>query len=308
MLQDFITANRARIIELAQQRVRERTALKTTEGGTELGIPAFLSQLIDALELNALTGSRSNEPDNVGIRGTAAHYGYELLKSGFTVAQVVHGYGDVCQIVTELATQTDAAISPDDFRVFNRCLDDAIAGAVTAFQDQREAELAYEGTERLGVLAHEMRNLLNTATLSFEVLTKGVVGIRGSTGAIHSRALAELRLLVDRSLMEVRLEAGVPKLERTSLAEFIEPIHAAAAMQAEAHHHLFSVGPIERNVAMDVDRQLLRGALANLLQNAFKFSKVPGNVVLTARVTQERIALEVADSCGGLPPGEADGI
>ena len=308
MLHDFIIANRARIIALAEQRVRERTALKPSEGGTELGIPGFLSQLTDALAQNALTGSRSDQPDNVVIRGTAAQHGHDLLKNGFTVGQVVHGYGDVCQVVTELAIHTDASISSDDFRVFNRCLDDAIAGAVTAFQDQREAELAYEGTERLGVLAHEMRNLLNTAILSFEVLTKGMVGIRGSTGAIHSRALAELRLLVDRSLMEVRLEAGVPRIERTSLAEFIEPIRAVAAMQAEAHHLLFQVGPIERDIEVEVDRQLLSGALANLLQNAFKFSKAPGNVVLTTRVTRERIALEIADSCGGLPPGTADEI
>jgi signal transduction histidine kinase len=305
MLHDFISANRALIIELAGRRVRDRTALTTSEGGSELGIPGFLSQLTDALALNAVTGAPSNQPDNAGIRGTATRYGYDLLKSGFTVGQVVHGYGDVCQVVTELAINTNAAISPDDFRVFNRCLDDAIAGAVTAFQDHREAELTYEGTERLGVLAHEMRNLLNTAILSFEVLTKGMVGVRGSTGAIHARSLADLRLLVERSLMEVRLEAGVPRLERTCLAEFLEPIQAAAKMQAEAHHLRFSVGPVETNVVMEIDRQLLSAALANLLQNAFKFSKVHGSVLLTTRVTQGRVSLEVADSCGGLPAGGA---
>jgi signal transduction histidine kinase len=308
MLHDFIIENRDRIIELAQSRVRERTALKASEVGAELGIPGFLSQLTDALALNALTRSRSNQPDNLGIQGTATRYGYDLMKNGFTVAQVVHGYGDVCQVVTELATHTDAAISPDDFRVFNRCLDDAIAGAVTAFQDQREVEIAYEGTERIGVLAHEMRNLLNTAILSFEVLTKGMVGIRGSTGTIHARSLADLRLLVERSLTEVRLEAGVPRLERTALAEFVEPIRATAALQAEAHHLFFTVGPMDDDVVMEVDRQLLSSALNNLIQNAFKFSKAHGNVLLSAHVTQERISIEVADSCGGLPPGRADEI
>ena len=37
----------------------------------------------------------------------------------------------MCQSITELAVQTDASISANDFRLLNRCLDDAIAGAVT---------------------------------------------------------------------------------------------------------------------------------------------------------------------------------
>lgn len=48
-----------------------------------------------------------------------------------------------------------------------------IAGAVTAYGHQREQDLAHEGTERLGVLVHELRNLLNTAILSFDVIKRG---------------------------------------------------------------------------------------------------------------------------------------
>ena len=60
-------------------------------------------------------------------------HGHDLLLQGFTISQVVHDYGDVCQSVTDLAVETDAPISSDDFRTLNRCLDDAIAGAVTEY-------------------------------------------------------------------------------------------------------------------------------------------------------------------------------
>jgi hypothetical protein len=60
------------------------------------------------------------------------------LLQGFTVGQVVHGYGDVCQAVTDLAVEMGAPISTDDFRTLNRCLDDAIAGAVTEYAGEQD--------------------------------------------------------------------------------------------------------------------------------------------------------------------------
>jgi hypothetical protein len=49
------------------------------------------------------------------IGDTAASHGGPLLVQGFTVSQVVHGYGDVCQALTELAQETNAAITTDEF-------------------------------------------------------------------------------------------------------------------------------------------------------------------------------------------------
>ena len=53
---------------------------------------------------------------------------------------------------------TDANLGVEDFHAFNRCLDDAIAGAVTAYGRHREIDLASDGTERREVLTHELRN------------------------------------------------------------------------------------------------------------------------------------------------------
>ena len=53
------------------------------------------------------------------------------------MSQVVHDYGDVFQAITELAVETRAPISTEDFRALNRCLDDAIAGAVTEYGRER---------------------------------------------------------------------------------------------------------------------------------------------------------------------------
>ncbi len=125
---------------------------------------------------------------NPDIAVSAIQHGHDLLVQGFTVSQVVHDYGDVCQSITELAVEMNAPISTDDFRMLNQCLDDAIAGAVTEYgrernQSTRDGEAA-RGTEKLGFLAHELRNLVNTAILAFEVVKTGDVGVKGSTGNV----------------------------------------------------------------------------------------------------------------------------
>jgi len=224
MLRKFIVANRDLIIARARERVGKRMPAESREAQLEHGIPTFLTQLADALgglESSQALRLVSAESSSTKISDTAGRHGLELLRNGFTVGQVVHGYGDICQIVTELATDADAPISASDFHVFNRCLDDAIAGAVTAYGHHRDCDLVSESTEAKGALAHELRNLLHTATLSFDVIKKGKVGLTGSTGAIHSRSLAGLSTLVERALAEVRLESGTPKLQRLIMSEFI---------------------------------------------------------------------------------------
>src|SRR6476661_652308 len=129
------------------------------------------------------------------------------------MSQVVHDYGDICQSITELALETDAPITVHEFRTLNRCLDDAIAGAVTEYgrqsnQSTIDTETARE-TARLGFFSHELGNLINTGIIAFEILKAGNVGVAGSTGAVLQRSLLGLRSLVGRSLAELRLTEGV---------------------------------------------------------------------------------------------------
>jgi len=298
-LEAFLTENRAEIIERCRAKVGARHAPRPTDGELERGIPLFLDQLIATLRLH-----QAKNPDAAGV---ATEHGRELMNEGFTIAQLVHDYGDVCQSVTELAIEREAPISTEDFRVLNRCLDDAIADAVTEFARVRDLGVAKENNERLGVLAHEVRNLLSTATLTFEALKRGVVGASGSTAAVHERSLARLSSLVDRSLAEVRLEVGNYQRERIEVSRLLEEIEIGASLIARAKGLMFSIAlPTEAGLAVEADSQILSAVVFNLVQNAIKFTRPHGNVTLSARATAERVLIEVADECGGLPPGTAD--
>ena len=104
------------------------------------GVPVFLDQLVNALGLGLMS--------NPEIGRTALLHGHDLLRQGFSLSQVVHDYGDVCQSITELASETDAPISLDDFHTLNRCLDDAIAGAVTSTRANKISPLSMERPRR----------------------------------------------------------------------------------------------------------------------------------------------------------------
>ncbi len=302
MLDDFVIANRAAIIALAQERVASRSCPKPSEAELTNGIPVFLDQLGDALRLARL--SRGHEHKE--LKKTAGRHGQDLLRLGLTVAQVVRDYGDVCQAITELAVEQKAAIPADDFQTLNLCLDDAIAEAVTEYERQRDRSIENQGTERLGVLAHEQRNLLNAAILAFEMMSRGRVAPGGSTAVVLGRSLMGLRDLIDRSLADVRLDAGIGRLEPISVAEFIEEVEIGALIQSQARGLSFAVTSVDRTVTIEGDRPVLAAAVSNLLQNAFKFTRKQGNVSLTTRVTADRVLFEVEDECGGLSPGKAE--
>jgi signal transduction histidine kinase len=302
VLAEFIVANRDAIIAKARSRVSARAAPKASTLELVNGVPVFLDQLGDALRL-----ARANAAiDHDEIGKSAVRHGHDLLRLGLTIGQVVHDYGDVCQSITELAVESEAPITGPEFQTLNLCLDDAIAGAVTEYARQRELAIADHGTERLGTLAHEARNLLNTALLSFEAIKSGRVAPGGSTSLVHDRSLMGLRNLIDRSLAEVRLDAGIDHRERIAVAEFLEEVEIGAFVQAQSHRIAFEMALVDPSVTIEGDRQILAGAVSNLLQNAFKFTRKEGHVWLVTRVTADRVLFEVEDECGGLPAGKAE--
>jgi signal transduction histidine kinase len=300
ILHEFLTSKRAEIIARTQVKVALRNAPRAAEAELSHGIPLFVAQLIESL--------RRSEGSSDDINATATKHGDEMLRQGFTVGQVVHDYGNVCQAVTELAFELDMPITVEEFHALNRCIDDAIAQAVTEYARLREKSLSDQGTERMGILAHEMRNKLSTAMLALSILKGGQVAIGGPTGAILDRSLKGLNDLIDRSLAEIRLESTEHRREPIVMAEFIEEIEVGAVMEAKARDMRLSVDAIDCSVVVDGDRQLLGAAVANLLQNAFKFNRSNGTVHLRTRITPARVCIDIEDECGGLPEGKIDAL
>ena len=323
MMHDFLTANRAELIARCRVKVALRAPPGVPEEELAHGVSIFLDQLIKTLIVeqtaSPLQSRRVSGPSGGGkpvlseIGESATLHGKELQAHGFTMEEVVHDYGDLCQAISDLAVETSAPIGVDEFRTLNRCLDNAIANAVTEFGYQRDFIVADKQTialnERLGFFAHELRNQLCTATLALSIIKQGNVGLGGATGGVLDRALVGLSNLIDRSLAEVRMTAGMPIQHRLySLADFIAETKLSASLEADVKGCVLVVSDVDPLLAVDVDRDLLLSAVGNLLQNAFKFTRPLTEVTLNAYALADRILIDVLDHCGGLSPGSAESM
>jgi hypothetical protein len=218
MLHEFLTLNRKILISRCREKVAKRFEPTGTLATIDHGVPLFLQQLVETLRDEQTTdirgGDSESTPATTEIGRSAALHGAELLRRGFSVDQVVHDYGDVCQCVTALAVEQEISISTDEFRTLNRCLDNAIADAVASFGSARQTSIDAQAEtlqQRLVVFAAEHRRLIDIAIQSLAAIKTGNVGTSGATGTLLAHALEELRSLTDRTLPEILLASPSAK-------------------------------------------------------------------------------------------------
>jgi hypothetical protein len=183
---EFIEAHRDELIGRCRVKVAKRPVPPPPQAAIDHGVVVFLDQVVMELRHGP---SQTHEIDKSAIQ-----HGHDLLDRGFNVSQVVHDYGDICQSITDLAVEQSAPISADDFRTLNRCLDNAIASAVTEHARERQVTR----NER----SQELRNLTDAAITAFEVLQSGRVEVAERTGAMVHGSLMSIRALIDRQLAE----------------------------------------------------------------------------------------------------------
>jgi hypothetical protein len=205
MLHEFISSNRDELIKRCRAKVAKR--FSRIPGPEDHGVPLFLQQLVDTLRHEQADPQVTDPvptPAPTEIGRAAALHGAELLRTGYTIDQVVHGYGDICQAVTELAGEKKTAIAVDEFHTFNRCLDNAVADAVTAFAKGAAGAVANQ--------TDELRRLADTAIQAYAAINTGNIGLSGATGQLLMSTLTKLRALADRPLPEALRATGTTPL------------------------------------------------------------------------------------------------
>jgi signal transduction histidine kinase len=323
MMHVFIANNRAELLSRCKAKVAKRPQRAATEAQLSNGIPLFLEQLLQTLEAEEggddagslrISGAAGGEAgattvSEMGVSASA--HGKKLLELGFTVDQVVHDYGDLCQAITDLAVERDAPFGVDEFRTLNRCLDNAIAGAVTEFSYQRDLTLARKQEhvfeQRIGMLAHELRNGVSAAKLAVAALEVGNLSVAGATGGVLKRALDSMSVLIGAAIAEIRDKTVSPTTrDVVQVAELLAKAAKSAGLYAQESRCAFTIAPVDPELEVEVDVERVLGALANLLQNAFKFTAPGSEVAFSATLFGSFVRIDVRDHCGGLPHGSIE--
>jgi hypothetical protein len=207
-LQEFIETNHAKLLSMTREKVAKRSKeprpddRETKDGAskpsrsddleTKHGVHVFLHEMAEALAAEAKRDpaqrAEADPPTSPDIAKTAAMHGRDLLGLGFSIDEVVHDYGDVCQAVTELAVELDTRVGVAEFHTLNRCLDNAIAAAVTAWTGDRETDGASKD-ERL-------KRLVGGSIKLFELLRAGKVAPGGSAALVLGDNLEKMRAML----------------------------------------------------------------------------------------------------------------
>ncbi len=324
MLYKFLGEHQKEILAMTAAKSLELAGVRPNSNQLMQGLPIFYKQLMTVLKLEigskpgepkkeiskmATAATKNDEvamasaegrPAEMGLAASAGSHGKELFRLGYTLSHVVHAYGAMCQSITELATIKKATITADEFHDLNRCLDVAIAGAVTEFQTDRDIRESDRENKQLGFLAHEMRNALGTVTLALELIKDGAVGFGGSTGLVLDRGIKRIEQLIDRSLTEVRLRVD-PKihLESINLLQLIDQIAVTAGIEARNRKQILEI-EVDSSISFKADQQLIYSAVSNLIQNALKYTQAGGKITVRGTTASENVFIEVEDECGGL--------
>jgi PAS domain S-box-containing protein len=251
----------------------------------ELGVPAELcEQWAQALDHVFESGA----PGRV-------KYGFMAVEGGHRVfdARLIPEFDDAGQVESVLSIAVDVT---EQERI-NAALQESQARLQEA--DARKDEF-------LATLAHELRNPLAPIRNALEIMQLSDVPARHAEARkIVQRQLAQLVHLVDDLLDVSRISRG--KLElRLELADMAGVIQAAIETSRPlieaGRHELTTQLPLPRSLMVEADVTRLCQVVANLLNNAAKYTPEGGRIEVVAQRQGDSAVVTVRDTGVGIAP------
>ena len=171
----------------------------------------------------------------------------------------------------------------------------------TAIQDADRRK-----NEFLAMLAHELRNPLAPIRNAVHIMQGGEVSQPTMNWArdVIGRQADHMARLIDDLLDVSRIVQGkvVVKPEKLSLASLVERSVEASAPRVAARDQELRVELTEQPITLNGDAVRLAQVLANLINNASKFSGPNTQITLSAAYTEGELKISVKDQGAGIDP------
>jgi two-component system sensor histidine kinase KdpD len=206
-------------------------------------------------------------------------------------------------------TDEQRFLDPDQRRLLET------SASLIALSIERDQSLLEAGQAQVQVQTEQMRNSL-LSSVSHDLRTP-LATIAGTASSLYDTASEQTRPLlksladeshrlahlVDNLLDMARLDSGGVALNRQwhVLEELVGV--AVARMQPELREHSVQVNIPADMPLLSVDGDLMSQVLANLLENAVRYTPAGSAIQISARVAGRRAEIKVADDGPGLPAG-----
>ncbi len=186
-----------------------------------------------------------------------------------------------------------------------------MAGSMVDITERKAAEQTLHEASRakdefLATLAHELRNPLAPIRTGLEILKKDAGNGPPSqrARAIIERQLVHMIRLIDDLLDISRITSGKIHLEKTrmELRTVIESAVETSRPGVETGRHELVVDLPDEPIRLDADFTRLAQSVANLLNNAAKYTPAGGRILLQVRREGDEAVIRVEDNGVGIPP------
>jgi signal transduction histidine kinase len=191
-----------------------------------------------------------------------------------------------------------------------RGADNVATGYILVVRDVTQEALARTGSsEFVAHVSHELKSPLNTLAMYCEAL-KGEDGesreFQLEATNVISDEVERLAKLISNLLSVTQIEMGTMELDRQRVrfAEFVMDCVESAKRSARDLDLDIEVDLPPDLPAVQIDKDLMRIAINNLLTNAIKYTDSGGQVRITAEDSDDAVTLCVSDTGIGIPEAE----
>lgn len=188
-----------------------------------------------------------------------------------------------------------------------RFSDAQVEGVVGAFIDITQLERLESIRQAfLANVSHELRTPLTSITAYTETLLDGGLNDKNNSlrflNTIHRNAERMRNLVNDISELSL-IEAGAVRLsfDKLSLQSVVNEVFTGLAPRSQKHQVQLR-NEVPEQCTVIADRRRLEQILINLVDNAIKFNKPQGEVIVSAGVEDEQTIIRVRDLGVGIPP------
>lgn len=185
-----------------------------------------------------------------------------------------------------------------------------ILGTLIIFKDVSEQTQAGHARDNfIAHVSHELKSPLNVIYMQSELLLDDESN--NSSQSINSiniirDEVERLNLLINDLLNITKIESGNVSLnrQRVKLQDFLNDTFNSATRSAKEKNIITSIDVAHSLSTINVDKDLLRIALNNILSNAIKYSHNGDSVSLIAEEIEDEIQIQITDT--GIGMSETD--
>ncbi|OCB78530.1 PAS domain-containing sensor histidine kinase [Flavobacterium crassostreae] len=171
---------------------------------------------------------------------------------------------------------------------------------------EKEKHLSTLKNRFLSMASHEFRTPLSTAHLSASLIEKYAEPIANANIIRHAgkiiNAVNNLTTVLNDFLYIEQLEVGIVpvKLSCFDLVKLAEEITEEMQLLANGEQHIQFTHYGEQRL-INLDKNLIKNCVINLITNAIKYSKDHSTIVFTTEITDHHCTISVQDEGIGIP-------